>query len=441
MKSLQSRLQLGLAASLFILIALIWWLANASMTHITNQMMVTRLEHDGEALLAGLQQSADGNLSLKDPQVGHIYQRVFSGHYYLISNGKQQLRSHSLWDQTLTQSQLKTGEQSTENTDGPDGQHLLQLTSRYERFQKPITITVAEDTNALLSALRQFNLYFAIAAVAILACLLLLQGWIVRRSLQPLSTIKQELQELSEGKIEVLSKQAPSEIHPLIDEVNRLLQQLSKQLKRSRNSTGNLAHSLKHPLNLLMQLAESKDIRLKQSVRNELLNNTQQILELTESELMRARLVGYGMPGQFFYPEQDLPGLIDVLKRVYHSKTLSIEYDVIAGLEYAADRNDMMELLGNLLDNACKWAASRVRCRLYCENGLIIQIEDDGPGCDTQQLSSLTQRGVRIDETTIGTGLGLAIVKDIVELYLGEITFSQSELGGLLVMVSLPVVD
>ena len=170
------------------------------MTHITNQMMETRLEHDGEALLAGLQQSADGKLSLKDPQVGHIYERVFSGHYYLISNGKQQLRSHSLWDQTLTQHQLKTGEQSTENTDGPDGQHLLQLTSRYERFQQPITITVAEDTNALLTALSQFNLYFAIAAVAILACLLLIQGLIVRRSLQPLATIKQELQELSEGQ-------------------------------------------------------------------------------------------------------------------------------------------------------------------------------------------------------------------------------------------------
>jgi signal transduction histidine kinase len=439
MKSLQSRLHIGLAASLIILIALIWWLANASMNHITNQMMVTRLEHDGQALLAGLQQSADGSLSLQNLQVGHIYQRVYSGHYYLISSGKQQLRSHSLWDQTLTQPQLKTGEQSTENTDGPDGQHLLQWTSRYQRFQKPITITVAEDTNALLSALRQFNLYFAIAAIAILACLLLIQGLIVRRSLQPLATIKQELQELSEGKIETLSKQAPSEIHPLIDEVNRLLQQLSKQLKRSRNATGNLAHSLKHPLNLLIQLAETEDIKLQQPVRNELRNNTRQILQLMESELKRARLVGSGMPGQLFHPEQELPTLIDVLKRVYHSKTLNIEYHVMPGLEYSADRNDMLELLGNLLDNACKWSTERVRCRLYSENGLKIQIEDDGPGCDAQQLSSLTQRGVRIDETTTGTGLGLAIVKDIVELYSGEITFSQSELGGLSVMVSLPV--
>jgi len=441
-KSLQSRLHFGLAVSLFILTALMWWLVNASISHITNQMMLTRLEHDGQALLASLQQSPEGPLSLKDLQVGHIYQQVYSGHYYLISSDKMQLRSHSLWDQSLEQPKIKTGQAIVQNVNGPDGQHLLQWTSRFKRFDKTITITVAEDTNALLSALQTFNLYFALAAVAILVFLLLIQGLIVRRSLRSLSTIKQELLALSTGEIKSLSKQVPSEIHPLVDEVNRLLQQLAKQLKRSRNSTGNLAHSLKHPLNLLMQLAESDDIKLPQAIRDELLINTQQILQLMESELKRARLVGSGMPGQRFFPQKELPGLVDVLERVYHDKALNIECDIMPELEYSADRNDMLELFGNLLDNACKWSAGQVRCKVYDDKDLlIIQIEDNGIGCDDQQLSTLTQRGVRVDETTAGTGLGLAIVKDIVELYSGEINFSRSELGGLSVSVSLPVLQ
>lgn len=439
MKSLQSRLHVGLAASLFILIALMWWLANASMTHITNKMMQTRLEHDGQALLASLQQSSDGKLSLKDLQVGHIYQQVYSGHYYLISSGDQQLRSHSLWDQSLHQPQINIGQSSIQNIDGPDGQHLLQWTSRFKRFNKIITITVAEDTNALLSALRTFNLYFALAAVAILISLLLIQGLIVRRSLRSLSTVKQELQALSEGEIKTLSRQVPSEIYPLVDEVNRLLQQLAKQLKRSRKSTGNLAHSLKHPLNLLIQLSESEDTKLPPAIREELHINTEQIHQLMERELKRARLVGSGVPGQRFAPHKELPGLIDVLQRVYHDKALNIECDITPGLEFSADRNDMLELLGNLLDNACKWSGGHVRCKIYKENTLKIHIQDDGPGCDKQQLSCLTKRGVRVDETTIGTGLGLAIAKDIVELYSGEISFARSELGGLSVMVSLPL--
>ncbi len=439
MKSLQRRLHLGLLGSLFVLIALMWWLANASMSHITRQMMQTRLEHDGQALLAGLQQSADGKFSFKDLQVGHIYQRVYSGHYFLISSGEQVLRSTSLWDQSLDQPKLQVGQTSIQNIQGPDGQYLLQWTSSFERFQTTITITVAEDTNALISALHKFNIYFSFAAVAILVTALLIQSLIVRRSLRSLSTIKQEIQELADGDIKTLSQQVPSEIYPLVNEVNRLLKLLRKQLKRSRNSTGNLAHSLKHPLNLLMQLSESEETDLQQPIRDELKTNIKKIIQLMDNELKRAKLVGSGVPGQRFYPKDEFPGLIDVLERVYHDKKLHINYEITAGLEYPADRNDMLELLGNLLDNACKWSKGQVHCKLYSNAGLIIQIEDDGPGCDKNQLFSLTERGVRIDETTTGTGLGLAIVKDIVELYSGNISFTRSELGGLSVMVSLPL--
>ncbi len=442
MKSLQNRLHLGLGISLLVLTALVWWLINTSISHITTNMMLTRLEHDAQALLSGLQQSPQDNLSLKNLQVGHIYQQVYSGHYYVVSSGKFTLRSHSLWDQTLQHPPVNTGQIIIQNIDGPDGQRLLQWSSRFKRFNHNITITVAEDTNALLSALRTFNLYFAIAAVAIFIVLLFIQGLIVRQSLRSLSGIKQQLQALSTGEINSLSKQVPSEIVPLVDEVNHLLQQLSKQLKRSRNSTGNLAHSLKHPLNLLMQLAESDDNKLSQGIRDELQLNTQQILQLMESELRRAKLVGAGAPGQRFYPNKELEGLINVLQRVYHDKEIHFDCNIMPNLTFSADRDDMLELFGNLLDNACKWSAGLVHCTIkQQEKNVIIHIEDNGNGCTQQQLSTLTQRGVRADESIAGTGLGLAIVKDVVELYSGQIEFSQSKLGGLSVRVYLPLAE
>jgi len=438
-KSLQSRLHLGLMASLIILAIVIGWLVNTSITQISTEMMKTRLEHDGEALLASLQQDLSGKISLKTLQLGPVYKRIFSGHYYLIKTKDVMLRSHSLWDQTLTQPTLERGKTLVQSVKGPDGQQLLQWTSHFERFKQPITISITEDIGVIAKALEKFNLYFAIVALMILALLLLIQSLIVRHSLSPLSHIKDELKALSGGEIATLSTQVPSEIRPLINEVNHLLQLLKEQLKRSRHSTGNLAHSLKHPLNLLMQVAESEDTSLSTEVREELTINTYKINQLMERELKRAKLAGSGVPGQLFSPEMELPGLIDVLERVYHDKQLHFDLKIEEAIKYQADKNDMMELLGNLLDNACKWAKDTVSCELGRNQdfGLIIQIGDNGSGCDSRQLSSLTTRGIRVDETISGTGLGLSIVKDIVELYAGTIAFKHSDLGGLCVIVKL----
>ncbi len=439
MKSLQSRLHLGLMGSLIAIALLIAWLVNTSITQITTQMMETRLEHDGEALLASLQQDTDGKLSFKTLQLGPVYKRVFSGHYFLIRAKDLNLRSHSLWDQTLEQPQLKLGQTLLQTVKGPNKQELLQWSSQFERFKQRITISIAEDTTAITNALETFNLYFAISALIIFSLLLFIQGLIIKRSLSPLHNIKNELQALSEGEITILSTQVPTEIHPLIDEVNHLLRLLKEQLKRSRNSTGNLAHSLKHPLNLLLQITESDEVSLHPKIQEELQINTQQIYQLMERELKRAKLAGSGVPGQLFSPEKELYGLIDVLKRVYHDKNLNFDIKIDKALEYKADKNDMMELLGNLLDNACKWTRNKVSCKLSKsqEYGFIIQVEDNGSGCDSDQLSSLTMRGARADESMSGTGLGLSIVKDIVELYSGTIDFKQSPMGGLSVIVKL----
>ncbi len=428
MKSLQGRLQLGLGIALTLLMLLLWWLSSAGLSHIAEQMVTSRMTHDAEALLASLQKDDAGQWYLKESQVGHIYQRIFSGHYYLIEIESQTLRSRSLWDYSLPISQQG-------HLQGPDNQPLLSWQVHFQLNQHQVTILVAEDISSLYQSLQHFTQRFALACLLILITLVLLQRWVVKRSFKSLQAVSRELEALSVGEVSQLSAEVPEEIRPLVDEVNRLLQLLTQRLQRSRNAMGNLAHSLKHPLSLLVQLAEKEK---NSTIGNELKQHTQKIYQLMERELKRARIAGAGIAGQQFNAEQELPDLLDLLKRIYQTKSLKIDYEIDQEYEFSADRNDMLELLGNLLDNACKWSKQQVRCNISSEQGMVIIIEDDGPGCDEQLLYQLTERGVRIDESVQGSGLGLAIVNDIVELYQGDIHFEKSGLGGLKVTVQLP---
>jgi signal transduction histidine kinase len=159
---------------------------------------------------------------------------------------------------------------------------------------------------------------------------------------------------------------------------------------------------------------------------------------LIDRELKRARLAGSGSTSQRFDPQVDLQDLSNVLKQIYRDKLLSMEAVVARGQSPFGDREDILELLGNLLDNACKWAKSRVRCTLSGEEYFSIVVEDDGEGLADEDVSRMTMRGSRLDEDREGQGLGLAIVSDVVSLYEGELKFDRSpELHGLRVSVVL----
>ena len=438
MKSIRKQLNVSLMSSVTALVFILWLIAHTYITSINQNLMLSRLQHDSEALLASLLQKKDGMLSLKNLQVGLIYQRVFSGHYFVIKTENQLIRSHSLWDESLKTSDLSTTQSKVEHFKGPNGQILLQLSTGFERFGKKITLYVAEDTSELVTEIRQFNLYFALLSFFVLIFSLAFQQYIIKRTLQPLTTIKNELILLAEGKIKQLSNHAPVEIYPLVEEINHLLQLLSKQLQRSRKATGNLAHSLKHPLTLLMNLAESSQLDKQQKTKQELVTNINKIQQLTENELKRAKIMGPGVHGYIFKPQEEIPIIVDVLQRVYSKKQIKVELFIGPHIEFLADRNDMLEVFGNVLDNAFKWSKSLIICNIHMERKLLITIEDDGKGCDDAVLGLLSQRGTRVDNNTPGTGLGLSIVKDIVELYQGTIHYSHSQFGGLLVTIILP---
>jgi signal transduction histidine kinase len=304
---------------------------------------------------------------------------------------------------------------------------------------RELTVAVAEDLMPIKAQRDLFLRNFALIALLGLLVLLLVQGVVVRRSFSRLEPLRDDIKSLATGDERALRDDVPDEITPLVREINHLLQLLTHRNKRSRNALGNLAHALKGPMNLLTRYFNSSaaaDNRIDHALAGE---QVERVRLLIDRELKRARLAGSGSMSQRFDPHVDLTDLLDVLKKIYREKPLSIEADVAKDLSPFGDREDILELLGNLIDNACKWAVGRVRCTLSGEESSFqIMIEDDGDGLDDEDVSRLIQRGSRLDEQTEGQGLGLAIVSDIVSLYEGELKFDRSpDLHGLRVRVIL----
>jgi signal transduction histidine kinase len=191
---------------------------------------------------------------------------------------------------------------------------------------------------------------------------------------------------------------------------------------------------------MLYRLAESPALKAHPQLKVQIQQQNQLIHQRIERELKRARISGSFQTGANFNPQQELRALVQLLRNIYSEKTLSFQIQAPDQL-LSCDREDMLELMGNLLDNACKWAKQCIEINVNCDNGILLSVADDGPGCEVADMQQLLKRGVRLDENVQGHGLGLAIVQDIAEFYGGVVSVQQSEsLGGLQVKVYLPKV-
>lgn len=440
MNSLERQLHLWLALSLIFLMALLWLSGSYAIRHLTEDFAVSRLEHDGESLVAALDFPQDGKTRLRWRRLNQVYNQPYSGHYYAIrfNGGADLLYSRSLWDSALDIPVMSVGNSGRLRLDGPADQKLLVWVKGFRKQGVDFTLAVAEDLTAVLQQQNRFRVYFAILAAVGLLGLLLIQRLVVRSAVRKLDPVRQDIKRLSDGETGKLSEEVPREVLPLVQEFNHLLQLLSGRVERSRHSLGNLAHALKGPLNFLLQYFDERSDRDTSTQDRRAREQVERIRQLMDRELKRSRLVGEGLSGQRFDPGKEMPDLVGLLGQVYMEKQLSIDYEIDQRVTPFGDREDMLELLGNLLDNACKWATSRVVCRLSRDEMLTLSIEDDGEGLASADLEKLVHRGVRLDESREGHGLGLSIVKDVVELYGGSIDFLQSEeLGGLKVVVHL----
>jgi signal transduction histidine kinase len=438
MLSLKGRLSVALAVSLVGLLTVQWLVASVAIRQLTEGQLVARLAHDAENLLAGSQIDAQGRLQIDPRRVNTIYQRPFSGHYYLISAGSDQQISRSLWDATLEIPAMAPGTEARMLAAGPERQSLLVVARGFRKHDRELTVAVAEDMSNLHSELRRFQwIYGAVSAVVLIA-LLLVQRLIVGRGLKPLDAIKDNMVRLERGQVACIEASGPAEIAPLIAQLNRLLATMGNRTRRSREALGNLAHALKTRLAILNQAAERTDLAAYPQVRAAIRDSTEGMRRIVERELKRARLMGDALPGQRVDLRDEITLLSQTLQTLHTDKSPLIAWNVASGVDFVGDREDLLELLGNLLDNACKFCRKKVSLTVTNGTSTAFIVEDDGPGCTSEEMDKLTRRGFRADETTPGSGLGLAIVSDIVEGYGGTMSFSRSAaLGGLRIEVRL----
>ncbi len=422
------RLVAGLLfATLLVLLAIGAWIGRESAI----QFALSRLHHDAEAILSKLDPQARRIQGSLTP----IYRQPLSGHYFVVRfDDGSRLQSRSLWDETLQVPMVAGPKPKYWLTTGPGGQRLVVWQQGFEKNGVHFSIAIAEDVGPLLAAIWRFIWIGAIASLAAVVLMLLAQQWLIRRAFRRFDLVRDQVRAIRQGRRERIDHDVPAEVLPLVEELNQLLNAWRQHQARSRNAVGNLAHALKTPLQLVLSHAQREGCAAVQSQAREM-------QQLIERELKRARLTGRAAVGQHFSPERDLGALVDTMSRLHGQKGLTIRTHIEAPERLQLDQSDFMELSGNLLDNAAKWAESRVNLEFVADHQkLCLTIEDDGPGIEVHHRQALLERGNRADENRPGHGLGLAIVNEIVHLYQGRIRLEESPaLGGLRVVVELPL--
>jgi len=265
-------------------------------------------------------------------------------------------------------------------------------------------------------------------------------AWQIRRSLTALAQLHGRLAAVHRGEQREVKGRYPSEVQPLVDDLNALLAERDQRIERALAKAGDLAHGLKTPLAVLARDAErvaaAGDRELAASMTAQLERMRRQI----DYHLAHARAAAAGAaPGTRSRVEPSVDGLFRTLERIHAERSMALRSAVPPGHAVRCRREDLEEMLGNLLDNACKWGRSRVEVASEVAGpSIVITIDDDGPGIDPAMVAKVLERGVRADEQMEGTGLGLAIVRDLAAIYGGSIELSRAPLGGVRARLQLP---
>ncbi|WP_312906043.1 sensor histidine kinase [Stutzerimonas nitrititolerans] len=436
MKSIQRSLSLGLIAGLLVVALLLvqtsLWLFEAGL----KRSLENNLREETEGLLIAIVKGPDG-IKLDTQRLNPRYQRPFSGHYFRIELPDRTWRSRSLWD--AVPAWPETSGLAAELLEGPQRQRLLAFSAEYRRDGQPIVISVAQDYTPILDSFARVRLSgLGLVGVALLV-FLLLQRYAMTLALRPLERARQQIAQLQQGQRQQLDSQAPVELQPLVAQINHLLTQTEETLQRSRHALGNLGHALKTPLAVLGSLIQREELAAHPQLHAALQEQLGQIQQRISRELTRARLAGDVLPGAHFDCAAELPALLDTL-RMIHQRDIQLRWTAPSDCRLPWDREDMLELLGNLLDNACKWANSEVVLSIErSAAGYRLRVDDDGPGIPAAERAPVLDRGTRLDERAEGHGLGLGIVRDILSAWGGTLSLQDSPLGGLQVQIELPV--
>ena len=379
--------------------------------------------------------------SLPDPR----YDTPISGLSWQITDlgSQQMIRSRSLWDHVL---KLATpnddGQLST--VQGPVGQSLLalSLTARFAKgkSERRFQVIVAQDRSILDEAITRFGRELAMALLILGIILVLAAILQVQFGLSPFRTLRQDIEGIRKGAASSIDSSYPLEVVPVVSEVNALLALQQKSMDFARSRASDLAHGLKTPLAVLgtiaYELEDAGDTRSAATIielANEMRGRIDYQLRLVR---LRQRIRMHSLSASL---SNIVPRAITVLKKTRTSEHVDWVVDVANGLNVDIDANDLIELVGVILENAAQWADSMINVQAKKDATVVeLRICDDGPGIPSTDLRSIGRRGGRLDETSPGTGLGLAIALEIVSLNNGTIAFERSQHGGLEVTIRLP---
>lgn len=419
--------------------------------HVRRQF-IESLNADLDQVMARLEVDKQGQPALEASQLSDPrWSRPGSGRYWQVDGsgtGAQPalLRSRSLWDQELgaPRDSPSPGELHVHDIATRRGESLLMIerTLTAEGAKAPWRVMVAADMAPMRDATKRFNAALGWSLAALLILLVAAALVQVRVALSPLKHLRRSLEALREGRTQRLEGHYPEEIHPLVEDLNGVLNRHAEVIARARAQAGNLAHALKTPLTILAQEAEAvrPDGRPGSEFPQLVLEQVQLARRHIDWHLARSRAAAaQGAIGVKTALAPATDGLVRVMQKIYADRKLDISTDIAIGLAFAGEAQDLQEMLGNLLDNACKAARHRVRITGRQEGRqLQVLVEDDGPGIAASQLAPALERGHRLDESTPGSGLGLAIVRELAGLYGGTVSLNRSSGGGLAAALLLP---
>ena len=414
--------------------------------HHVERRLDQELETDLRQLIARIQLDSDGRIHIGSELSDPRFEEPLSGWYWQIQDDERLmlLRSRSLWDAKLElpKDQLDLGVVHRHVLVGPDDQSLMvreqQVIVHPQAESRRLRAAVAMDRSELLTARQAFSADMLPYLVLLTLALMGATWFYVRMGLSPLDHVRQGVLAISSGDAQRLPDEFPDEVMPLVDEINELLEARDDAVERARAWTADLAHGLKTPLTALGADAQQLRIKGHTDMAENLDQLAQSMRRRVDRELIRARLRTAGV----LVPRHTdmvaaAKGVIATLVRTPLGSRLTWHTELPESLEVGMACDDLTELLGNLMDNASKWARDQVWISVAQDDGVRIVIEDDGPGVPDSELTNLVKRGVHLDEQTAGSGLGLAIARDILDAYDGQMSFSRSKLGGLSVSVQL----
>ncbi|MBA4305424.1 MAG: ATP-binding protein [Sphingopyxis sp.] len=365
-----------------------------------------------------------------------------SGFYWKVErDGYETIRSPSLVTGDLSGKMAINDVPRWSETDGPTGKAMeYGMVIHPTRTKTPVKISIATDLILLEEVLSDFNwpLFYALLGFAIAMSLLGIAQ--ITYSLKPLERLKLAIADVRTGKESRMAGSYPSEISPLVSDLNHVLDANVEMVRSARVQAANLAHGLRTPLAIMMDEAQQIAERGEKESAEVLLNGCEQMLRYVEYYTARARTAALArIPGQSTSLRKTVEPIVTAMRRLHKGKEIAICLGDFPDILLPCDSVDLEEMTSNLIDNACKWASSRVMISWEEDRQwALLYVDDDGPGLPPEEYISVFEIGERLDAAKPGSGLGLPIVKDLATLYQGRVTLSKSPLGGLRAELAIP---